>query len=231
MPSWNIHTAHAERLLSEHGAARLGIRDVDAFLLGNLAPDVHVGYMVAPELLSRKIEYRETHFSKPSFVPEPAYWLFFERYGAEAHGPAADMVLGAWVHLVADHTYNVRSNNFLFDNHIEPGEDARIRKQGDFDVFGCSLRITRAPRPTMAATTQAMAFPQYAFTAGDVIAACESMEAIVAENAARRAKGLPGFRMFDEAFLTSAFEDAQRIMEEGLMAFADGDPSWGARCD
>ena len=56
-------------------------------------------------------------------------------------------------------------------------------------------------------------------------------EAIIAENAARRARGLPGFRMFDEAFLTSAFEDARRIMEEGLMAFADGDPSWGARRD
>ena len=43
MPSWNIHTAHAELLLREEGAAALGIRDVDAFLLGNLLPDVYVG--------------------------------------------------------------------------------------------------------------------------------------------------------------------------------------------
>ena len=231
MPSWNIHTAHAERLLSEWGAARLGIGDVDAFLLGNLAPDVHVGYMVAPERLSRKIPYRETHFSDPSFVPEPAYWRFFERYGAEVRGPAGDMVLGTWVHLVADHTYNVRSNRFLCDNHIEPGEDARIRKQGDFDVFGCRLGISRAPRPTEGAVAQALAFPQYAFTRDDVVAACESMAAIVAENAARRVAGLPSYQMFDQAFLEEAFESAQRIMEGGLLAFADGDPAWGTRRD
>ena len=46
MPSWNIHTAHVERLLREHGASELGIGDKDAFLMGNLLPDVYVGYMV-----------------------------------------------------------------------------------------------------------------------------------------------------------------------------------------
>ena len=46
MPSWNIHTAHVERLLREEGADALGVSDVNAFLFGNLAPDVYVGYMV-----------------------------------------------------------------------------------------------------------------------------------------------------------------------------------------
>ena len=44
MPSWNIHTAHVERLLREEGAARLGVRDVNAFLFGNFLPDIYVGY-------------------------------------------------------------------------------------------------------------------------------------------------------------------------------------------
>ena len=46
MPSCNIHTAHVERLLREHDARDLGIRDADAFLMGNILPDVYVGYMV-----------------------------------------------------------------------------------------------------------------------------------------------------------------------------------------
>ncbi len=47
MPSWNVHIAHADRLL-EKGAGCLGV-DIhypDAFLLGNVAPDVHIGFMV-----------------------------------------------------------------------------------------------------------------------------------------------------------------------------------------
>ena len=39
MPSWNIHTAHVERLLREEGAAALGVVDVNAFLFGNFVPD------------------------------------------------------------------------------------------------------------------------------------------------------------------------------------------------
>lgn len=231
MPSWNIHTALAERVLDEEGPERLGIRDVDAFLLGNLAPDVHVGYMVAPKRLSRKLKYRFTHFTPPSIVPEPAYWKFFERYGDQAEGPAGDMVLGCWAHLVADHTYNVRSNRFLWDNGIEPCDAVRKRKQGDFDVYGCQAVASRAPHATAGVIAQATAFPQYAFTEGDVVAACESMEGIVAKDAARRAEGLPGYQMFDQAFLDEAFAAAGRIIAQGLLAYAQGDPYWGERRD
>ena len=62
MPSWNIHTAHVERLLREEGAARLGVRDVNAFLFGNFLPDIYVGYMV-PVPVVRLRDYRETHFA------------------------------------------------------------------------------------------------------------------------------------------------------------------------
>ena len=67
MPSWNIHTAHVERLLAEDAPSALGIRDVNAFLFGNLVPDIYVGYMV-PDT-SRTIAYQETHFADRATCP------------------------------------------------------------------------------------------------------------------------------------------------------------------
>ncbi len=67
MPSWNIHTAHVERLLREHGASELGIDDKDAFLMGNLLPDVYVGYMV-PDATWR-IDYKLTHLTMRPHSP------------------------------------------------------------------------------------------------------------------------------------------------------------------
>lgn len=45
MPSWNIHIAHAERLLKGGGSVARAVRDGNAFLFGNLIPDIYVGYM------------------------------------------------------------------------------------------------------------------------------------------------------------------------------------------
>ena len=78
MPSWNIHIAHVQRLLHEQDARALGICDANAFLFGNLVPDVYVGYLVRPT--SRTVPYRVTHFADPAFVPQPAYWEFWTRY-------------------------------------------------------------------------------------------------------------------------------------------------------
>ena len=68
MPSWNIHIAQAERLLARDGACARFVRDANAFLFGNLVPDIPVGYMVpgAPH-----IAYRETHFTEPVPIPKP----------------------------------------------------------------------------------------------------------------------------------------------------------------
>ena len=38
MPSWNIHIAHAERLLAREGAVARTVLDRNAFLLGSLTP-------------------------------------------------------------------------------------------------------------------------------------------------------------------------------------------------
>lgn len=88
MPSWNIHIAQAERLLARDGACARFVRDANAFLFGNLVPDIPVGYMVpgAPH-----ITYRETHFTEPVPIPKPdeeRFWRSFaEPLVAAAGGP------------------------------------------------------------------------------------------------------------------------------------------------
>lgn len=230
MPSWNIHTAHADRLLASEGPSALGIRDVDAFLLGNLAPDIYVGYMV-PDA-SRKIPYKDSHFADPSFVPEPRYWEFFEREvvpAADADGLVSDIVLGAWTHLVADNVYNRHANRFIFGHGIQPGEETRIAKQGDFALFGRTLDISLVPQPSPEVLAQAMSFPQYAIEEADVRRTCEVMAGIVADNAARHVAGTPDYVMLPADFFASTFDEADRTMRAGLKAYVRGDRSWGAQ--
>lgn len=228
MPSWNIHTAHAERLLAEEGPDALGIRDVDAFLLGNLAPDIYVGYMV-PDV-SRKIEYRTTHFADPGFVPEPRYGEFFARYivpSTDAEGRVSDVTLGAWTHLVADNVYNHHANAFIFAHGIRPGEKTRERKQGDFALFGRTLDISLVPRPTETVMAQCAAFPQYALDEADVRATCHVMADIVSDNAEHHVTGTPTYSLLPADFFSSTFAEADRRMRAGLHAYVRGQADWG----
>ena len=98
MPSWNIHTAHDERLLREEGAESLGVRDANAFLLGNLAPDIYVGYMV-PDTTYR-IDYKLTHQALREHIPLPGYDEFWNFYVARQER-VSDLTLGADVDPVA----------------------------------------------------------------------------------------------------------------------------------
>ena len=228
MPSWNIHTAHAELLLRTEGPSALGIRNVDAFLLGNLLPDVYVGYMV-PDI-SHKLEYRETHYADPGFVPEPRYWDFFESYGQRNRdGQVDDLILGTWAHLLADHDYNLQNNRFIDARGIKPGEQTRIRKQGDFDLFGRTLDISLAPNITPEVLVQCAAFSQYELYEEDMVKASEAMRAIVADNAARHVSGTPDYQMLDEQFFSSTFKLVDAHIREGLLAYVAGDANWGGK--
>lgn len=80
MPSWNIHIAHAERLLEGGGPVARAVRDRNAFLFGNLVPDIYVGYMV-PAIV-RPIPYRITHFAAPEHIPRPREREFWDAYVA-----------------------------------------------------------------------------------------------------------------------------------------------------
>lgn len=78
MPSWNIHIAQAERLLERGGAVARTVRDANAFLFGNLVPDIMVGYMVPG--ITDPIPYRTTHFAAPEFIPKPREREFWDTY-------------------------------------------------------------------------------------------------------------------------------------------------------
>lgn len=78
MPSWNIHIAQTERLLERDGAVARIVHDANAFLFGNLVPDIMVGYMV-PGIMD-PIPYRITHMAAPAFIPKPREREFWETY-------------------------------------------------------------------------------------------------------------------------------------------------------
>lgn len=78
MPSWNVHTAHVQRLLREGSPASFGIRDVNAFLFGNFVPDVYVGYMVQHP--SGILPYTLTHFTHAAHIPVPGEREFWDTY-------------------------------------------------------------------------------------------------------------------------------------------------------
>lgn len=80
MPSWNIHIAHVEGLLAKDGPVARVVRDRNAFLFGNLIPDIYVGYMV-PGIV-HPIPYRVTHFAKPEHIPKPREAEFWVQYVA-----------------------------------------------------------------------------------------------------------------------------------------------------
>ena len=213
MPSWNIHTAHVERLLREEGAARLGVRDANAFLLGNLAPDIYVGYMV-PDI-SLRIDYKLTHHTIREHIPLPRYDEFWEFYIA-GQDKVSDMTLGAWAHLVADHVYNAHTRAFLASIGMEAGEQARIGKQGDFALFGRTLDISTVPQVNEALLAQCRAFPPYTILPHDVEGAVESARRIVEKNRAEHIDGMPDYQLLTAEFFETARQEAHEAIARGL---------------
>ncbi len=219
MPSWNIHTAHVERLFADAGASSLGIRDTNAFLFGNLAPDIYVGYMV-PDV-SRKIDYKDTHYADPGFIPAPDAARFYREFieGREAD----DLVLGAWCHLLADHYYNLRTIEYIDAIGVKAGEQTRIRKQGDFDVFGRTLKISIVPTLTPELIRLGAQFPQYAIDEPDVRASVVVAEGIVSRNRKEHVKGTPTYSLLTPEFFESTFDEVNRVLFEGLRLHAAGE--------
>ena len=213
MPSWNIHTAHVERLLREEGAARLGVRDANAFLLGNLAPDIYVGYMV-PDI-SLRIDYKLTHHTIREHIPLPRYDEFWEFYIA-GQDKVSDVTLGAWAHLVADHVYNAHTRAYLASIGMEAGERARIGKQGDFALFGRTLDISMVPQVNGALLAQCWAFPPYTILSHDVEGAVESARRIVEKNRAEHLGETPDYQLLTADFFDVAREEAHATIVAGL---------------
>lgn len=213
--------AQAERLLVGREPAELGIRDVNCFLFGNLVPDVYVGYMVPDP--TRKIDYRETHFTEPTHIPEPDYGAFWERYALpsrDASGRVSDVALGTVAHLIADNRYNHRVNEAVREMGLTPGRELRIRKQGDFDLFGRTLDLTLAPKLTGELLAECTAFPQYPVEEPDVRAAVEVARGIVADNREHHIEGTPVYSLLPAELFSNTFAEVDAVVADFLTRYA-----------
>lgn len=220
MPSWNIHTAHVERLLREEGAARLGVRDVNAFLFGNFLPDIYVGYMV-PVPVARLRDYRETHFADGGAIPSPNYQAFWDRFvegcDAEDGGSLNDLVLGAWAHLVCDSVYNTRTRAYIASIGVKAGDVTRKRKQLDFALFGRTFDISLRPCVTPELIAACAAYPQYPVIEADVREAVAVAGRIVDENHEGLIRSVPTYDLLTPEFFSAASEEANETIEAGLL--------------
>lgn len=217
MPSWNIHTAHVERLLREEGTEALGIRDVNAFLMGNFVPDIYVGYMV-PDITYR-IDYKLTHLAQREHIPVPRHDEFWEFYVAR-QGSVSDLTLGAWAHLACDHVYNAHTRAYLAKIGVEPGERARVGKQGDFALFGRTLDISLVPRVDDVLLRQCADFGPYTVLERDARAAVDVAAGIVEKNRAEHVTGEPSYQLLTAEFFESARQEAHETLVTGLRAYA-----------
>lgn len=118
-----------------------------------------------------------------------------------------DMVLGTWTHLLADTIWNQRVSDFLDELGQKPSRDFRIKKQGDFDQFGKSLRIDAFPVATPRLLDAAAAFPQHAIDGCSVLYTVAIAHEIVRTNSL---VGEPEYRLLTSEFFAQTFNEVQR---------------------
>lgn len=224
MPSWNIHTAQVERLLGDVSAEALGIGDTGAFLLGNYAPDIYVGYMV-PDA-DMRIDYRITHMTPGNLIPLPHADAFWDDYVVRWTGSAKpapvgselSLTLGAWAHLVCDRCYNGHFRRFWQTHDMPTGDALRIAKQADFDLFGKSLQISAQVQETPELLEAADAFGPYRLRAADVRRAIAVANAIVRDNA-RLSPAHNRYQLLSATWMNTVFEACNERLLVWLQAW------------
>lgn len=219
MPSWNIHTGLAEKILDSGQASQLGIRHEDSYLWGNLLPDLYVGYMVPA--VGHTLRYVDTHYSQPVPIPIPDAQAFWNDWiePAMAYGPVDDMVLGTWAHLLADHHYNQRVRAYNAAHHIPSGDKTRIAKQGDFDLFGHSLGIHRTLDLTPQVLAEAARYPHYALDPPDLEACIAADKDIVA--AAQKSPVSQDYVLLSRQLIADVFDEITHDTQVGLKDYVE----------
>ncbi len=128
-----------------------------------------------------------------------------------------DLVLGTWMHLVADNLWNTRVNEYLDAMGGKPSEEFRIKKQGDFDLFGKALSIDALPRTTPRLVAAAAAFPQYPIAESEVRSTVGVAHEIVRTN---HGDEHPVYRLLTEDFFEHVFAESvelpDRLLKERL---------------
>ena len=222
MPSWNIHISHAERLFENGALDAFGVRDTNAFLFGNVVPDIYVGYVVPN--VTHKIPYKDTHFADPKYVPVPDAAAFYNLY-VRGKDPS-DLALGAWMHLLCDHYYNLRTNEYIARIGVKPGEQTRIRKQSDFNTFGKTLPISRMPEATSELVDACAKFAQYAIEEPDVHETIGVFRRIVEENQQSLGSSEPKYELLNADFFARTYAEVDNVLNESLRLHAKGlDPT------
>ena len=218
MPSWNIHTAHVERLVADRSAHDLGIEDVNTFLFGNYVPDIYVGFMV-PDA-SMHIDYCLTHLANVGLTPMPNADKFWDMYIYKRRPTTSSGIsfaLGAWAHLVADRFYNGKFLTFLETHDAPEGEELRICKQGDFDVFGHTLGISSCVQITPELLEAAKKFRGYSILPQDVEKSVDVASSIVRASAMVPAN--QEYRLLSAEWLTEVFEACNERLAQWLEAW------------
>ena len=220
MPSWNIHTAHVERLLAEHRAEDLGIADVNAFLFGNYVPDIYLGFMVQDTTF--RIDYCLTHLATPSVTPIPDAAEFWDTCIARRRpktDSAMSLTLGAWAHLVADRIYNGNFRDFCATRDTPQGDELRLLKQGDFHLFGHSLDISSLVEVTPDLLDAANRFRPYSILPDDVRRATDVANAIVGGH---DVKSYPEtFQLLTEEWMNATFDTCADLLGAWLVAWQE----------
>ena len=217
MPSWNIHTAHVERLLADCEPDDLGIEDVNAFLFGNYVPDIYLGFMVAD--ITFHVDYCLTHMAEPNVTPVPDADHFWDLYVCRHRMPAArrSMALGAWAHLMADRMYNGRFRSFATDPGAPKGDELRECKQADFDVFGRSLALSMRVRVDDELVEAAGKYRPYSILPDDVVRTVARADEIVAANASPERGGR--YLLLGEEWMNATFEACDARLKAWMRAW------------
>lgn len=144
MPSWAIHLNIAKEL-----SKNMAEETKESFILGNILPDVNVGYLINP--ISKQIPYTITHHGKCKKLKKdtrelPDYEEFIKEYKNDLKNP---IVLGYLSHLMTDYYWNyhtfvkkgIYENGKLVgvygDKNFVLGDSEVIQKTkvSDFNVF------------------------------------------------------------------------------------------------
>ena len=183
MPSWNLHAYHTKNLLDNQELSLHEYLDPEAFKLGNIAPDIYVGYMVNP--ISKTLPYEDTHCSDTQEIPVPDPDRFWDTYIEPVikEGKVPDAVLvGVWLHLITDKHYNDSTRAYIKTLGLHPCRDVRIRKQADFATFGKSICPDMEIMPTDEVFDEAKRFAQYSIEKEDAQRAIDVFNSIVKED-------------------------------------------------
>lgn len=133
---------------------------------------------------------------------------------------ASDVVLGAWAHLLCDNVYNTATHAWLKEHGVPAGERTRIRKQGDFDLFGRSRCVRMTCLPSRDLIEQAELYPHYPVCEQDVRDTIKVADAIIADSQDRRVVGTPDYSLFTAEFFDDIFERAAAELADRLRGYA-----------